>query len=122
MTKKTHKIENYIFEYKDSALSSVIAHNDSDCIQRFFAEGFPYYTAVHKVEHANFPTEYTEVHQHKESEINLLISTDKNFAYKVVIGDETKIVRGNAAIYIPSNIPHSANVLQGSGYYIVIRI
>lgn len=122
MAEETHRIENYIFEFKESAMSSVVAHHDTECIQRFFSEDFPYHTAVHKIENANFPTEYTEIHQHKEAEINLLISADKNFAFKVVIGNETKVVKGNTGIYIPANIPHSANVLEGSGYYIAIRI
>ena len=32
MVEETHRIENYIFEFEASTLSSVVAHHDTECI------------------------------------------------------------------------------------------
>ncbi|SHO44479.1 cupin domain-containing protein [Anaerocolumna xylanovorans] len=116
------KINDYIYTNEEAPLSGVLLHNDIPCITRYFEASFPVYTAIHKVSKADHPETYTQMHSHEEEEINILISEDKDFQYEVRIEDETFIVSANSSIFIPSNALHSTNVINGSGYYIAIRL
>ncbi|HTD95084.1 MAG TPA: hypothetical protein VK644_14765, partial [Chitinophagaceae bacterium] len=68
------------------------------------------------------PREYTNAHVHHDcNEINLIISPGK-LIYRVELNGEARQAESNSSIWIPRGTVHSANVLQGSGYFITIRI
>ena len=62
---------------------------------------------------------YCEPHVHDCDEINILMS-DSHLSYEIRLGDEVFVVNAPATIRIPAGVVHSANVIEGSGYYIAI--
>lgn len=125
--KKREKYELYyslIFKNVLSPLSSVPCHHDIECIERFFSDQFPVHLAIHRVKDAKEQKRsYTELHSHEEQEINIIINDEgTELIYEIKIGDEIYNVKSNSSIWIPSNIPHSSNVLKGSGYFIALRL
>ncbi|HEX4168268.1 MAG TPA: hypothetical protein VHZ55_22615 [Bryobacteraceae bacterium] len=70
----------------------------------------------------NVPAErrsYCEPHVHECDEINFLLS-DSHLSYEIRLGDEVFVVNAPATIHIPAGVVHSANVIEGSGFYIAI--
>jgi hypothetical protein len=70
----------------------------------------------------NVPAErrsYCEPHVHDCDEINILLS-DSHLSYEIRLGDEVVVVNAPATIRIPAGVVHSANVIEGSGFYIAI--
>ena len=68
------------------------------------------------------PTEqrsYCEPHVHDCNEINILLS-DSHLSYEIRLGDEVFVVNAPATIHIPAGVVHSANVIEGSGFFIAI--
>lgn len=62
---------------------------------------------------------YCEPHIHGCDEINFLLS-DSHLSYEIRLGDEVFVVNAPATIHIPAGVVHSANVIEGSGFYIAI--
>lgn len=116
------KYEHLIIENKREKLSTVAFHNDVSCIDRYFAEGFPFHLAIHKVSKAENVKKYTELHTHDVDELNIIICEDGEMEYLIQLGDEEYHLKSNTSIWIPKGLPHSANVILGSGYYIAMRL
>lgn len=115
--------EQFIYELTPSALANVPFHDDIKSITRFFADNFPVYLAVHEISPVVLPpNEYTQLHVHEDQdEINIILSR-KNLLYKIRVGEDEYIAGNNSSIWIPRGVAHSANVLQGTGYFITMRI
>jgi len=113
----------FIFNLPEAALGGVPFHQDTFFITRYFTEKFPFHLAIHEISPVfNPPAEYTELHQHDDcNEVNIIISST-HLLYKIVLGSEEYLVPGNSAIWIPRGMIHSANVLEGSGFFIAMRI
>jgi hypothetical protein len=62
---------------------------------------------------------YSEPHVHDCDEINILLS-DSHLSYEIQLGDEVFVVTAPATIHIPAGVVHSANVIEGSGFFIAI--
>lgn len=116
------KYEKLIFKNSIIPLSTIPFHTDIPCIERYFPEGFPVHLAVHKVSDANEFQEYTKPHSHDIPEINIIIGEEACLVYSIQLGDEVFEVKSNSSIWIPAGLQHSANVIEGSGYYIAIRL
>ncbi|QBD79801.1 hypothetical protein EPA93_29005 [Ktedonosporobacter rubrisoli] len=79
--------------------------------------------AIHRVSDAQPDGEkYTQAHTHDVDEINILIGDEGGLKYEIQLGDERFEVESNTSIYIPAGTPHAANVLSGSGYFVVLRL
>ncbi len=63
--------------------------------------------------------DYCEPHVHDCPEINILLSLDR-LVYEITLGDEVYEVEAPASIYIPAGLVHSANVIEGSGFFVAI--
>ncbi|WP_437337139.1 hypothetical protein [Sorangium sp. So ce394] len=106
-----------------SPLSAVAFHQDVECIQRFFAAGFPVHLAVHRVDSAEpARRDYTALHTHDVPEINLILPDPTGLEYRIELGSSAHLVTGSTSIWIPPGVPHSANVIQGSGYLVTVRL
>jgi quercetin dioxygenase-like cupin family protein len=112
-----------IFQMLPDALSNVPFHQDTEAVTRFFAQGFPLHIGAHQVSLVEQPPlEYTQPHVHEQyDEINIIVSPQE-LVYKVKLGSKEYIVHNNACIWIPKGVIHSANVLNGAGYYIALRL
>ena len=62
---------------------------------------------------------YCEPHVHDCPEINILVSLTR-LIYEIRLGDEVYIVEAPATIYIPAGLVHSANVVEGSGFFVAL--
>jgi mannose-6-phosphate isomerase-like protein (cupin superfamily) len=118
-----NKKGSFIHELVPSALADVPFHEDTKSIIRFFAENFPVYIAVHEISPVMLPPkEYTQLHIHEDNdEINIILSR-QSLLYKIQIGEEEYIAGNNSCIWIPRGVMHSANVLQGTGHFITMRV
>ncbi|WP_437946088.1 hypothetical protein WME98_35515 [Sorangium sp. So ce296] len=106
-----------------SPLSAVAFHQDVECIQRFFAAGFPVHLAVHRVDSAEpARRDYTALHTHDVPEINLILPDPTGLEYRIELGPSAHLVTGSTSIWIPPGVPHAANVVQGSGYLVTVRL
>lgn len=106
------------------ALAGVPAHSDDLEVVRWFARGSAAYVAVHEL--INVPNgvrQYCEEHSHQvEDEINVLVGRPGELTYRIRLDDDSREVDSPATVFIPAGVTHSANVLSGSGYLVVIRI
>jgi hypothetical protein len=62
---------------------------------------------------------YCEPHVHDCMEINILLSMS-NLVYEIRLADEVYIVEAPATIYIPAGLIHSANVIEGTGFFLAM--
>jgi uncharacterized RmlC-like cupin family protein len=62
---------------------------------------------------------YCEPHVHNCAEINILLSMT-HLSYEIRLEDEIYIVQAPATIYIPAGLVHSANVLEGTGFFLAM--
>lgn len=112
-----------LFKMLPSALANIPFHENTDCVTRFVASNFPVHLAVHKVSPVMFPpVEYTQPHRHTDhDEINIIIA-EKDLRYKIQLGQKIFTVDNNTSIWIPKGTLHAANVLQGTGFFITLRL
>jgi len=119
--KSIRRYADLIYKHVESPLSSVPFHQDVKGLQRYVAEGFPYHLAIHQfVRMDRVPETYTQPHAHPFDELNIIIGDD--LQYNILLGDENFIVEGNHSLWIPAGVTHAANVISGTGYYVVIRL
>lgn len=122
---KPHKLGNdLVCEHQASPLASVFAHRDVECITRFFAAEAPMHLAIHRIDGAA-PEDrnYTDLHTHAgEAELNIIIPDATGLTYRIEVADETYLISSNSSIWIPPGVPHSANVVSGSGYFVALRL
>jgi quercetin dioxygenase-like cupin family protein len=112
-----------LFDMLPIPLSNVPFHENTDAITRYFATGFPLHVAVHEVSPVLAPPEtYTWPHVHDDcDEVNIILSQG-DLLYRIQLGEKEFTVRNNSSIWIPRGTVHAANVLQGSGFFITIRL
>ena len=115
------KYGNLIFKNEMIPLSTMPFHKDVPWIERYCPEHFPLHLAIHKVSQAINMEEYTALHSHDMHELNIILGNEGGLEYSVGLGDEEYTVCSNFSIWVPGGLMHSANVIKGSGYYIVVR-
>ncbi len=101
-------------------------YRDVDEIVRLFAVGAPVHIAVHRIE-ADCPSveRYSPAHAHSDLiEINVLLGEQDGLTYEMTLGDvgDPSVVAGPCAVVIPPGVPHSANFISGSGWFVVCRV
>ncbi|MFH1506523.1 MAG: hypothetical protein ABIE94_06075 [archaeon] len=115
------KYEKYIHKLQSSSLDSVPFHKNMEGITRLSVADFPFHLAVHKIDiSASSLRDYVQPHSHEVPEINLILADKQTLVYRIMIGGEEYVVPSPAVIWIPENVPHSANILEGSGHYVCI--
>lgn len=114
-------MKNEILELVKQELSSIPFHNNLDDISRWVALGSKYHIAIHQIHTIqDHPEEYVQLHKHDADELNIILSNDEIFQYKIMINSEEKIINAPSVLMIPKNTMHSANVIRGRGFYICI--
>ena len=79
--------------------------------------------AVHSIKNIDsHKSKYCKVHSHDVDEINLIIGNNdgKGLKYKITNGDEDFFVDSPQSVFIPKNTKHSAEAIEGEGYFICI--
>jgi hypothetical protein len=108
------------------ALSAVMFHNDAPLERRrFCGQGLhpaaDLHVAVHEIKGVRpaLNRSYCEPHTHNCSELNLLLSFER-LVFRITLGDESYICQAPSSIFIPAGLSHSANVVEGTGFFVVI--
>jgi hypothetical protein len=106
------------------ALDVVPHHTSIPEIERFVFPGIPYLASVHCVTQAEMSDrDYCEPHSHREQdELNLFLGTTEDFRFRITLDGSEHVLGPVAALLIPAGESHAANVLSGSGYYVVFKI
>ncbi|MFZ5892762.1 MAG: hypothetical protein ACOY0T_17010 [Myxococcota bacterium] len=63
--------------------------------------------------------QYCAPHLHDFAEVNILLTLGR-LKYEFRLGDETYRVEAPASIYVPAGLVHSANVIEGSGFFLAL--
>jgi hypothetical protein len=102
-------------------------YRDIGEILRLFAAGSPVHIAAHWIEGASQmeSRDYSCDHLHEDLiEVNILLGEPGGLVYSVVLaeGEEPTVVESPRAIVVPPGVVHSANVLRGRGWFVVLRL
>lgn len=102
-------------------------YHDINEVMRLFADGAPIHIATHWIDGAVTVADrdYSCVHSHEEfAELNVILGEPDGLSYRIVArGDEPAItVEAPSAVVVPPGVGHSANVLQGRGWFVVVRV
>ncbi|HZI12471.1 MAG TPA: hypothetical protein VE153_18960 [Myxococcus sp.] len=124
---QTAKHENLITRGLVQPLDTVRFHNlaAAPLVRRLMAgaDVLPQanqHIAVHEIRGASWAHRgCCAPHQHEVAEANLLLSWER-LVFSILLGEETYAVEAPATIYIPPRLLHSANVLEGSGFFIAM--
>jgi quercetin dioxygenase-like cupin family protein len=119
----TRETASLIHKMEPDDLANVPFHQNTPDITRFIARFFPHHLAVHEISPVHKqPETYTFLHKHVDyDEINIIISPGK-LVYRIQLDNDEYIVNNNSSIWIPRGVMHSANVLEGAGYFIAMRV
>lgn len=114
-------MENEILELVKQNLASIPFHDNLDGISRWIALGSEYHIAIHQINSSqDHPKEYVKQHKHNAEELNIILSNDDVFQYRIMINNEENIINAPSVVIIPKDTMHSANVVKGKGFYICI--
>lgn len=100
-------------------------HRQADLTRRLMAGALVHadaglHVAVHEIGGLSpLDRDYCVPHRHTCHELNLLLSFDK-LVFRFTLGDESYVVHAPATVSIPPGLLHSANVVEGRGFFIAI--
>jgi hypothetical protein len=79
------------------------------------------HVAVHAIQAVSpaLDRQYCEPHVHNCPELNLLVSFER-LVFRITLGEEVYLCHAPASIFIPPGVAHSANVVEGTGFFIVV--
>jgi hypothetical protein len=106
------------------SLDLVPHHRAIPEIERLTFPGIPYLTSVHCVTRASANEDtYCQPHEHEDQdELNVFLGTTDDFRFRITLDGSDHILGPTAAVLIPAGTDHAANVLSGSGFYVVFKI
>ena len=119
---------DYFFRGIRRSLSQVPFHRQMGFIDRYVLldngihPASDMYIVAHRVtiENENLIA-YTELHQHTEQEVNLVVSAEPGgLTYEFLIDQTRRIITSPATVVIPPNTAHAAKALSGRGWYVCI--
>ena len=78
------------------------------------------HAAVHIVDINKKISKYSTLHKHNADEVNIILSQSEKLVYEIQLGDEIYKVSSPATIFIPKGVPHRADVISGSGFFVCL--
>lgn len=77
--------------------------------------------AVHEIRGVahSLDRRYCQPHSHNCSELNLIFSFER-LVFRITLGGEHYICQAPSSIFIPAGVSHSANVVEGTGFFVVM--
>jgi len=83
-------------------------------------EEFGHHIALHKFSEVDTAErDYCKPHIHNTNELNIILS-DEPFTIRVTLEDHEYLITEPTSILIPAGVSHSANIIEGTGYYFAI--
>jgi hypothetical protein len=97
-------------------------YGNAAAIQRYFAAD-PLYAAVHLVGDApDEPRSYGVAHTHPFPEVNILAGLPGELVFRIRVDDDEREIVSPAIVVIPPGVVHSANLVRGTGSFVVLRL
>ncbi len=118
------KCEGNIFPAVLTDLNKLDYHQAIENIRRFAPDNFPIHVAMLEValENGKNSTIYSAPHSHPDhDEVNILVSRSR-LIYHIMLAGKVHEVAAPSTIWIPAGTEHSANVVEGEGFFICIRL
>lgn len=77
--------------------------------------------AVHEIRGVahSLDRQYCQPHSHNCTELNLIFSFER-LVFRITLGGEHYICKAPSSIFIPAGVSHSANVVEGTGFFVVM--
>ncbi len=100
----------------------VAGYKNTDSAVRYHNPDPIYSAAWHIKAAEDQARDYSPAHSHDFPELNILAGEPGKLKYKIQIGDEERAVDSPATILVPPHTPHSANIIGGTGWFVVIRL
>jgi len=101
-------------------------YHDIGEVMRLFAAGSPVHIAAHWIEGAeDLPRDYSCAHAHEDlTEVNILLGEPDGLVYSMVLEEraEPVLVESPRVLVVPPGVVHSANVVRGRGWFVVLRL
>lgn len=102
-------------------------YRDIEEVLRLFADGAPIHIAAHWIEGALEVSsrDYSCDHVHEDLiEVNILLGDPGGLTYSVVLAEdeEPTLIEAPSAVVVPAGVSHSANVVRGRGWFVVLRL
>jgi hypothetical protein len=124
----TARLEGRVYDLVPRSLTEANpGYRDVGEVLRLFGAGSPVHIAAHWIEGAAEmdSRDYSCEHAHDELiEVNILLGEPGELAYTVVLAKDQgpTVVESPCAIVVPPGVLHSANVLRGRGWFVVLRL
>ena len=94
-------------------------HSLPECIGRYTHGRIPVHIAVHDIDVDTEIDEYCDYHKHDDAdELNIIIG---ELTFDIVVDGVSETVSGMSTVWIPAGVYHSANVIDGNGYFVCLR-
>lgn len=108
---------------RSSPLGNIPNHRGIEGVQRLApSDAFPLQLSAHRVENPRAET-YCDVHSHEDLvEFNLFLPSKAGMAFEVSDGRTSHQITSPTALWIPTSVPHQANALSGSGWFVCLRL
>lgn len=108
------------------SLSAVMYHDSAPvrrrrmCGQEIHSQA-NFHIAVHEIRGVphSLDRRYCQPHSHNCSELNLIFSFER-LVFRITLGGEHYICKAPSSIFIPAGVSHSANVVEGTGFFVVM--
>lgn len=102
-------------------------YHDIAEVLRLFADGSPVHIAAHWIDGAEHrpDRDYSCSHVHEDlTEVNILLGAPNELVYSVQLAADREPVQveSPSAVVVPPGVPHSANVVRGRGWFVVLRL
>jgi mannose-6-phosphate isomerase-like protein (cupin superfamily) len=117
-------MSRYVVEkFAGESIACIANHFMADGIDRLVVNSMPMHCAIHKIDVVQNQQEYSSLHGHEdEDELNIIIN-DKGheLLYRFVVDGEEFELSAPACVWVPAQISHNANVIQGRGTFVCMR-
>jgi uncharacterized protein YjlB len=115
--------EVFISKGKEESLNTVPGHKDGPLTRYVIAPPDQEKIIIHEFNQVNMPyimsRDYCDMHSHEEKEQLILVG---DIRMRLTIGKERDVVISSpCSLVIPSGVPHSINVISGTGSMLVIK-
>lgn len=103
-------------------MRDIDAHEVSSDVERFASFDLPIHVAAHNV--TGSPSrKYCQEHTHHDChELNLVLPGSNGLTYSLNLDGNRHLIDYPAAIWLPPGASHSANALQGTGWFVCVRL
>lgn len=117
-------MNKYLLEmFTSEPIDQIKNHYLGEGIDRLTVKSMPMHCAIHKIDVVDNQMNYCSLHSHDDAdELNMIINDkDHVLLYRFVVNDQEFELSAPACVWIPADVSHSANAINGRGTFICMR-